>query len=366
MEGLPDPFAMLDREWRFTYLNPAAARMLGGGEWVGEKVWERFPAAVGSELNLKLLEALKSGDPAEVLLRPKEFGLNNESWFSLRAYPVEGGLAVIAWDATEMKLAEDEREGLLRSCTEISRVLQTALLPAALPQIEGAEIGAEYVAVGEGVEVGGDFYDTFAIQNDGWAFVIGDVAGKGPEAASLTSFARYTIRAAAMRLKQPEEVLGALNEEILRQTSGERLFSAAYGELEPGLGGVGAMKIRVCCAGHPSPLVLRTNGEVEWLPNTGMILGEVEDPEFSSHEFTLERGESMVFYTDGVTEARNPSGQFFGEESLIGSVSSCAGFSAPEIAERIKDHALRFQNGSASDDIAVLVVRVREADEADF
>ncbi|WP_119068379.1 PP2C family protein-serine/threonine phosphatase [Rubrobacter indicoceani] len=356
IEGMCDPVALLDRDWQFTYLNPAAVRVLGG-DLVGEKVWERFPGAVGSELNLKLLAALETGEAAEVLLRPREFGLETEAWFRLRAYPSSAGVAVIAWDATEMKLMEEEREKLLRSSSETSRALQTALLPPALPEIEGIEVGAEYEAVGEGLRVGGDFYDVFAIENDGWAFVIGDVTGKGPEAASLTSFARYTVRALAMRLKKPEAVLGALNREILLQTDGERLFSAVYGELAPG---VGEATLRISCAGHPSPLVLRAGGEVEWLPETGMILGEVEEPEFSSHEFLLGRGEAMIFYTDGVTEARNPSGRFFGEEAFIKTVSASVGLTAPDVARKLKERVLRFQDGSVRDDVAVLVVRVGE------
>lgn len=310
-------------------------------------------------MQVALLGVPQSGEPVEVILRPQEFGLSTEAWFRLRAYPVAEGVAVIAWDATEMQRIEREREELLDSCIEVSRALQKALLPPALPQIMRVETGAEYVAVGERLEVGGDFYDVFAVENGGWAFVIGDVTGKGPEAASLTSFARYTIRAAAMRLKQPERVLGALNDEIIRQTSGERLFTAVYGELEPGQGGEDErMKIRISCAGHPSPMLLRAGGEVEWLPETGMILGEVEEPKFSSYEFTLRRGDAIIFYTDGVTEARDSSGRFFGDDSLLKTISGCAGLPAPKIAEEIKDKALSFQGGHAADDIAVLVARI--------
>lgn len=357
-DHLTDPFAVLDPDWKFTYLNPVALRILGGGDLTGEKVWERFPEAVGSELNRKLLLSLEAGEPTEVMLRPREFGLNTDAWFNLRAYPVPDGLVVIAWDATKARRAAEEREELLRVRSEVVSVLQRALLPPALPCIEGVELGAAYVAAGEGIDVGGDFYDVFAIENDGWAFVIGDVTGKGPEAASLTSFARFTFRSAAMRVKRPQKVMRALNEEMLRQTGGERLFTAVYGELEPGLGGSGGMRIRIACAGHPSPLVLRSDASVEWLSGTGMILGAVRDPEFDSHEFTLNTGDTVIFYTDGVTEARSPGGKFLGTEGVIEAAGECAGLSAPECAERVKDAALDLQGGAAHDDIAVLTLKV--------
>ncbi|MBA2693741.1 MAG: SpoIIE family protein phosphatase [Rubrobacter sp.] len=358
LDHLPDPFVAVDGEWRFTYVNPAAASILGGGDLVGKLVWDRFPGASGSEFNKKLLSAMETREPFDMLLKPREFGLDTDAWFNLRAYPVPGGLAAIAWDATAAKESEEERDELLRAKTEIARVLQRALLPPSLPSIPGAEVGAKYVAAGEGVEVGGDFYDVFAMEDDGWALVIGDVAGKGPEAASLTSLARHTIRAAAMRVKRPKRVLSTLNDEILRQTGGERLFTAVYGELEPHLGGEGAMELRVACAGHPSPLILRKGGEVERLPETGTILGVLEDPEFSYCEVTVKRGEAVVFYTDGVIEARSEDGSFFGEERLSEVASGCGGLSARDVAARIEAAALDFQNGVARDDIAVLVLRV--------
>ncbi len=358
LDDFPDPFVVVDTDWRFTYVNAAAALVLGGGDIVGKLVWERFPGAVGSELGGRLLDAMETRESFEIILKPREVGLETDAWFNLRAYPVPDGLAAIAWDATAQKKGEEERDELLRAKTEIARVLQKALLPPSLPSIPGAEVEAKYVAAAEGVEVGGDFYDVFAIHEDGWALVMGDVAGKGPEAASLTSLARYTIRAAAMRVRRPKRVLSLLNEEILRQTDGERLFTAVYGELEPELGGAGAMVLRVACAGHPSPLILREGGEVERLPDTGTILGALDDPEFSYCEVALERGESVVFYTDGVIEARSDDGSFFGEERLMEAAAGCAGLSAKEVASRFEDAALRFQNGVARDDIAVLVLRV--------
>lgn len=360
LDHLPDPFIAVDAEWRFTYINPAAATMmLGGGEdTVGKPVWDIFPGAVGSEFGARLLGAMESRESFEMLLKPREFGLDTDAWFNLRAYPVPGGLAAIAWDATIAKENEEEREGLLEAKTEVARVLQRALLPPSLPSIPGAEVEGKYVAAGEGVEVGGDFYDVFAIEDDGWALVMGDVAGKGPEAASLTSLARYTIRTAAMRVKRPRLVLSTLNEEILRQTGGERLFTAVYGELESKIGGGGAMVLRVACAGHPSPLILRNDGKVENFPETGTILGALEDPEFSYREVVLERGEFVVFYTDGVIEARSEDGGFFGDERLSETVAGCGGLSAKDVAGKIEAAALDFQNGVARDDIAILALRV--------
>ena len=243
--------------------------------------------------------------------------------------------------------------------SEIARVLQRSLLPPHLPEIPGVEIGAEYLPVGEANDVGGDFYDLINTVEDGWLCAIGDVRGKGVEAASVTALARYTIRAVTLKDDRPSEVLAALNEAMLRQLSEDRFCTAACVRLEPedGSEGVG---LDVSRAGHPVPLLVRSGGPVEEVGCSGRVLGVFDDAELRDTSLRLMPGEALVLYTDGVTEARSPDGAFFGERRLRHLLSSCSGCDAVTLAGRIKDDVLEFQEGYPRDDLAVLVLRARD------
>ena len=136
----------------------------------------------------------------------------------------------------------------------IARTLQESLLPAELPEIPGLETAARFRATGEGNEVGGDFYDLFESGGRGWTVVIGDVCGKGPDAAAVTALARYTLRAAAMRERLPSRSLALLNEALLRQRGDRRFCTVAYAYLETLDSGA---RVGFASGGHPLPLVLR-------------------------------------------------------------------------------------------------------------
>lgn len=358
LEHISDVLLVLDEAGRLEYLNPAGAEALGiaAEQARGRALRVKFPEASSGRMADALERAAREGKTVSFELNSRTLG----GWFAGRVYPLPGGLAVLLWDISERKEEQERYQRLYREKHRIARVLQEALLPPTLPEVPGIEVGGRYLAAAEGMEVGGDFYDVFAVENDGWALAIGDVTGKGPEAASLTSLARYTIRTAAMRVKRPRGVLSFLNREILRQTEGDRFFTVVYCELEPYRAGEGAVEIRVGCAGHPPPLIVREGGVVETLPSTGMILGAVEEPEVAAWSGRLVVGEAMVLYTDGVTEARSPEGELFGEERLRELVSGCSGMAAEEMARRIEQAVLEFQRGDVRDDVAVLVARVQD------
>ena len=272
------------------------------------------------------------------------------------------------YDREDLLLAEDlayrcalaaDNARLYRGRSEIARVLQRSLLPRHLPEIPGVEVGAEYLSVGEASEVGGDFYDLINTVEDGWICAIGDVRGKGVEAASVTALARYTIRAVTLKNDRPSEVLAALNEAMLRQLPEDRFCTAACVRLEPqdGSEGVGADVSR---AGHPPPLLVRSGGEVEEVGCSGKVLGVFPDAELRDTSLRLMPGEALVLYTDGVTEARSPDGDFFGEGKLRHLLSSCAGCDAVTLARRVKGVVLDFQEGYPRDDLAILVLRASE------
>ena len=172
--------------------------------------------------------------------------------------------------AQRLALAIDSAQQY-REREHVSRTLQASLLADDLPDVPGVELAAEYRPAGLGTEVGGDLYDAFALADDAWALVIGDVCGKGAEAAAVTALARYTLRALAPRVASPADTLAILNDELLRQRGGQRFITAALVRLEPRPDGTVA--VTAASGGHPPPLVLRADGGVDVLDCTGTLLG---------------------------------------------------------------------------------------------
>jgi PAS domain S-box-containing protein len=232
----------------------------------------------------------------------------------------------------------------------VAHTLQQSLLPRQLPRIPGVEIAARYLAAGEGNEVGGDFYDCFATGSGDWGLVIGDVCGKGAEAAALTALARYTLRAAAQHAQHPRAVLTELNEALLRDRLDYRFCTVVYASLTPHEDGVTAV---LAVAGHPLPLVLRANGDIDTVGSPGSLLGIVEEPELTEEQVELMPGDSLILFTDGVTEADRSAGP----ERLAQVLSGFAGADPAAIAEAVERDALAAHGGPARDDVAVVVVR---------
>jgi PAS domain S-box-containing protein len=238
----------------------------------------------------------------------------------------------------------------------IARTLQESLLPPNLPQIPGVDVAARFRAAGEGAEVGGDFYDLFDMGKSGWAIVIGDVCGKGADAAAITALARYTLRAAAMQEEQPSRILALLNEALLTQRGDKQFCTVAYGRLETN-SKPGAL-VELACGGHPLPLILHPDGKVEAAGVPGTLLGVVPDPDLQDQSVELGPGDSLVLYTDGVIEARTAAGMF-GVEELSAVLESSVGLDAAGIAERIELAVLEVED-DPRDDIAILVLQLRQ------
>jgi serine phosphatase RsbU (regulator of sigma subunit) len=240
----------------------------------------------------------------------------------------------------------------------IARALQTSLLPAELPRIPGVETAARFRPAGQGNEVGGDFYDLFETGGRGWTVVIGDVCGKGPEAASLTALARYTVRAASLHERSPGAVLGLLNAAMLEQRTDDRFATVLCAFVRPSNGGA---ELVVASGGHPLPIVVRADGRVETLAGRGMLLGVVPDPEVPDHEARLHRGDLLLLYTDGAIEVRRdgPSVVFGGDE-LRAVLRDCAGTGAGPTLDAIRDALHGAAAGPLRDDVALLALHVRD------
>jgi PAS domain S-box-containing protein len=255
-------------------------------------------------------------------------------------------LARIASLALENALLEQRER-------RVARTLQDSLLPRRLPAIPGLEAGARYLAGGEGTVVGGDLYDLFAVEDE-WAFVVGDVCGKGAEAAALTAMVRYTIRAEVVHHASPGEVLGLLNAAILRQDVDSRFCTVLHGRVRVSPGGA---RLELASAGHPAPIVRRADGAVEVPGCSGPLLGVIPDVRPADVPVELAPGDALVCFTDGVTESRGPNGMF-GDERLLELLAGTAGDDAKRLADRVVEAVLEFQGGRPQDDVAVLVLRV--------
>jgi len=256
----------------------------------------------------------------------------------------------------EVALRAAVAEGLAAAAKAgaLARTLQDSLLPPRLPEVEGLEVAASYRAAGEGVDVVGDFYDVFQTASQRWHVVIGDVCGKGVHAAKVTAIARWAVRAVTMRSDSSGEPLRQLNELLLQEALPDEPFlTAIHGVLSPN--GTG-FALDLACAGHPPAIVRRAGGRVEALKAGGTVLGLFTQAPVAEMAVQLSPGDTLVLYTDGVTEART-EGAIFGEERLEGLVAGHDGDAqglALAIAEAVED----FSAGPLADDSAVLVVHV--------
>ena len=235
-----------------------------------------------------------------------------------------------------------------------AQALQESLLPPVLPAIPGLEVAARFRAAGTG-DVGGDFYDLFEVGDGGWALVVGDVCGKGPDAAAVTALARYTIRAGAMQRSYPSHILSLLNDALLRQRTGADFCTVALGRFD--IRPEGAILV-LASGGHPLPLLLSADGEVKPIGRPGSLLGVLDEPDLRDEALELDPGDSVIFYTDGVTEAGAPL-RILEPDALEALVAACHGLEPAALAARIERAAAEATGGELRDDIAILVARVR-------
>jgi Stage II sporulation protein E (SpoIIE)/Phosphoserine phosphatase RsbU, N-terminal domain len=235
----------------------------------------------------------------------------------------------------------------------IARTLQHSLRPGALPDVPGMSAAVRFNAAGEGVELGGDFYDLFHARDGGWVALIGDIQGKGPEAAAVTALARHTLRAAAAYEHRPSGILTLLHRELREQVSDGRFCTVAYAHMQIVPGHV---RLELACGGHPLPLIVHRDGTVEEVGRLGTLLGSDADPLLADVSVELDKGDVIVFYTDGVTEVRRQRREVFGTEQLIELLQTCGGLRPAAVAERIEQAVLHASMGRLRDDMAVLAL----------
>ncbi|HET6817996.1 MAG TPA: SpoIIE family protein phosphatase [Mycobacteriales bacterium] len=251
----------------------------------------------------------------------------------------------------ELLRAKQRAEESEANATRLAHTLQQTLIPPTPPVIPQLDIAARYRPAGDGGVVGGDFYDVFQVADEEWVVAVGDVCGKGVDAAVVTALARYTLRAAAMQHSSPAAALTVLNAALLASGT-DRFCTVACLRLHRESGG---WQGTLALGGHPRP-VLASGGTAALVGEPGSLLGVLPEPEVTDLRLGLAPGESLLLYTDGVPEGRDDD-RFYGIERLLALVGMLQS-DADELAGAVLDDVLAFQQGTARDDIALVALRV--------
>jgi phosphoserine phosphatase RsbU/P len=286
----------------------------------------RLPALVNAVLE-------RNGDGVPVVIRTAVFDATDRRQYE-----------------RELLAAKERAEASEAQATALARTLQQTLIPPVPPQVPGLDVAAAYRPAGSGAEIGGDFYEVFQHQADDWFAVLGDVCGKGPEAAVVTALLRYAVRAAAVATPEPAAALRITNDVLLGADT-DRFCTALLVQL---LRRGASWRVVVCAAGHPLPVLVPAVGDARVVGEPGSLLGVVPSPSLPVLGVDLGPGDRLLLYTDGVTEGRRDREEY-GEERLL----ACAARTAPgagSLVSAVLDDVLDFQQGVPRDDIALLAI----------
>ncbi len=254
---------------------------------------------------------------------------------------------------TELLAAKRRAEASEAHALVLAKTLQQTLIPPAVPAIDGLELAAVYRPAGAGEEVGGDFYDVFQVATDDWVVIVGDVCGKGVDAAIVTATARHVVRAAAVMATSTAQILDALNTVLLASDT-DRFCTVSLLRLRR-IGG--AWTVRFSTGGHPLPLLVRGDFPLREVGALGKLVGATRSAVFIEHQVEVLPGDTLVLYTDGTTEGRRGR-DWFGDEGLHQSINAHRG-SAAQLVDGLLSDVLEFQDGHSSDDIVIVAITFR-------
>ena len=347
---------------------------------IGQILGDEYPPDMSSETGLAAV--VRTGKPEvypEITDDMIEAGMRDERQRELIAaigmrsamiVPMKAGAATIgaltfvnadsarSFDADDLAFAEDlaaragtavENARLYTRLAQTAETLQASLLPSRLEQPPGWRIAASYKAGERGTDVGGDFYDIFQV-DDGWMVVLGDVTGKGVKAAALTALARHTAKTAARFDSRPASVMSHVND-VLREQPELSIVTVVCALLRPSGSGI---EVAVVSAGHPLPLRVSTDGSVAPVGRHDVVLGAVDDGAWEESVVGIAPGDTLLFYTDGVTDTLG-EGERYGEERLLATAGS-GPTGAEELIARLERELDDFQASDRSDDRAMLAL----------
>lgn len=343
VQTMTDGILLLDPFDRVVDVNPAAAGLIGAtalrGRTLEELLPGRPPASVGWEVELPT-------ESGTCHLRVERQPLTDS-----QGAP-EGALVSVR-DVTKSREHQRQLEQLLSERTRIASTLTSSLLPAQLPSIRGVDLASRYLPARGGGKVGGDFFDVFVLDADRWGFVLGDISGKGAEAAAVTGLVRYTLRAYATPGASPAAVLGQVNEALLRATDEERYCTVVYGVAEQTEAG---LAVRLCLGGHHPPVLRRAEGSVVAVGDTGTALGLLAQPQLGDTCVLLEPGDALCLFTDGLVEARARD-DWFGVERVLEVLHGLRDGHPERAVTALVEAVDAFSVGPPADDLALLAMR---------
>jgi serine phosphatase RsbU (regulator of sigma subunit)/anti-sigma regulatory factor (Ser/Thr protein kinase) len=326
---------------------PPQASSLGAGlQW---------PPAVPQGEQLTPEAAELAADPAwsfPLLARGRSLGvlvMGRPGGGALGSQPL-----AVAEDLTRRVALAMDNARLYTEQLQASHALQRTLLPPQLPEVPGLDVAAGYQAAGEGDEVGGDFYDAFKVAPGRWRFAIGDVCGKGLEAAAVTGLTRHALRILARDGHDIPAVLERLNSLILEEGSAVPFVTLIHGEIDIS---PGRASVSMVCAGHPPPLLLRSQGGTKIAAGSQPLLGVMEDVTFRCDTCHIRQGDVLLCVTDGVTERRSGDRLLDDDNGLSRLLSDCSGLNAGAIVARLQREVREFGFGPPTDDTALIAFR---------
>ena len=334
---------------------PALAAALGGEGAASPWLAEELAALTGLDALTGAVRACPvpvTGvvEAIVVLADPRSTGADDVEEDLLTSYVARAGTALAA-----AALHEEQ--------AHLGAVLQESLAAPRLPATPGVEWGAAYRPARETMRVGGDFYEVVGgTAEKRSAFLLGDVCGKGIEAAVLSGRVRQSWHALRLLEDRPGRLLPLLNTALLdavaTRDESPRFATMVLGDARPT--GDGSVELRLATGGHPPPLVVRANGDVEAVEMSGMLVGGIREARFGEAEVLLGPGDTCLLYSDGVVEARGP-GDFFGEERLAAVLPRCAGAPAAVLCEHLEQTVVSWLDGHDHDDVAMLAIQAPAA-----
>ncbi len=267
------------------------------------------------------------------------------------ARPLDGETVEAAATVAAQAALAIENARLYQQQKDFSETMQRSLLPKEPPAVEGVEVGHVYDSSAR-VDVGGDLYDFLVLDDGRLAVVLGDVTGKGIQAAADMAMAKFSFRALARNHPEPADFLATANEVVVDEIEVGKFITMLYVVVDPG------RRVLACgSAGHLPIRLVGSDGEVRALERGGVALGIDSGLEYPEQRLELEPGAAAVLYTDGVVEARR-NGELYGEERLDAYLAAHAGAGAQELAEGLVAECRSFSGGELADDCAVVVLRL--------
>ena len=348
LERMADAVYVTDPFGRIVDVNPAAVRLVGTSRTalLGRRLEDVVAADAADAGVTELTLSGPDGDPPH-----RTFDISHERLAdgSGRA----AGVLVVLHEITERVRDRQRLQRVLEEQSRVASALQASMVPPRLPDVAGIELARQYLPAGDGREVGGDFLDVFGLGQQTWAFMLGDVSGKGAAAAAVSAATRYTLRALADADVLPSDTLREVNARLLSHTDLERHCTLVYGQLRPTEKGC---TVVFTLAGHHPPMVLRTTGEVEETGILGTALALFEHPELHDTNLHLAPGELLCVFTDGLVEARRGR-EMFGAERVAELLGRHADRPAVELSTLLVDAVHDFHGKQLADDLAILLIK---------